>query len=144
MREKGSGAGMHFRGANQPGRRAVLEETNSTSDLFYYTANDLFSQAQTNPPSIHIAIIFNKMGYAGLQTSLRRTEVLPETFDRYSLVKILSLKSAWANNVAEMVGLFGGGRIWPADCSFFNSRRMRKNTAIIRDVYNTFHFDVKK
>jgi hypothetical protein len=42
-----SGAGMQFRGANQPGRRAVLEEINSTSDLNYSTLTDNYSQVET-------------------------------------------------------------------------------------------------
>jgi hypothetical protein len=42
-----SGAGMHFRGADKPGRRAVLEEINSTSDLSYSTLTDLYSQVKT-------------------------------------------------------------------------------------------------
>ena len=57
-----SGAGMHFRGADQPGRRAVLEEINSTSDLINSTANGPISQGQTGRSSMCIALIFNGMG----------------------------------------------------------------------------------
>ena len=53
--------GHAFQGRDQPGRRAVLEETNLTSDLVNSTANERFSQAQTDCPSTHIAIIFNEM-----------------------------------------------------------------------------------
>src|SRR5467141_5426918 len=58
-RPKCSGAGMYFRGADQPGRRAVLEETNSTSDHMNCTATDPFSQANCHAMVVHIVCVFS-------------------------------------------------------------------------------------
>ena len=58
-RPKCSGAGKYFRGGDQPGRRAVLEETNSTSDHMNCTASDPFSQANCHAMVVHIVCVFS-------------------------------------------------------------------------------------
>jgi hypothetical protein len=56
-----SGAGMHFRGANQPGRRAVLEEIKSTSDHKYSTPCEAISQAETGYFPSCISLVFSEL-----------------------------------------------------------------------------------
>jgi hypothetical protein len=52
---------MHFKGADQPGGRAVLEETNSTSDRMNSTLKGSFSQAETDRLPSLISILFSEM-----------------------------------------------------------------------------------
>jgi hypothetical protein len=49
-------------GRTQPGRRAVLEENNCSSDLTNYTARTLFSQAKDGFQFGIISIIFSYLG----------------------------------------------------------------------------------
>jgi hypothetical protein len=52
---------MHFRGRNQPGRRAVLEETKEPSDRKDCTPNKAFSQGEIGGLRLTISFGFSEM-----------------------------------------------------------------------------------